>query len=482
MTSTAPLPAPSRASEAAPTGSGHSKWLVFAIVSIALFMSSVDQTIVATGLQTLRRALHTQINWTSWTITAYELGLVVAMPISGRIADQLGRKRVFLMAAVLFTGSSLLCGLSNNIGLLIGLRVAQAVGGAAFMPSASGIIVDLFGKDRSRALGLFSSIFPLGALVGPILGGVLISDWSWRAMFLVNVPIGVAFTLLAARYLPDSVPRRGRTDIAGAVLLGGAVLGSMLAITKLGDAGGTPVSTAFALPMLGAAACGAYFWWRSGRMDQPLIPMHLLKGRVFGAMNLINFVWGSCAIGFGALVPLYAQDQYHLSPLASGTLLTARAVGEIALAGLTSFLLHRTGYRAPMMVGFLLVAVGLVLLTVHPLVGGPYGWLSFGAALTGVGIGISAPASNNATLEFSPDDIGAISGLRGATRQSGAIIGVAVTTSVVARSANEGAMLGHSFLVLAVLLALLIPLVLIVPDGPRAWGRRPRSGALDQWK
>jgi EmrB/QacA subfamily drug resistance transporter len=459
--------------------SDPSKWLIFAIVSIALFMMSVDVTIVSTGLQTIRQSLHTQINWATWTVTAYELGLVVSMPISGRISDQLGRKKVFLVAAVVFVTASFLCGLANSIGVLIALRVVQAVGGAAFMPTASGLIADIFGKDKQRALGLFSSIFPLGALVGPVLGGILISSWSWRGIFLVNVPVGLLFTVLAAWYLPSSQPRGGRTDIAGALLLGGTVLSAMLAITRLGDPGGTPASVTFAIPFLLSFLLGWLFWWRSGRMEQPLIPMHLLRGKVFGAMNLINFLWGASAIGFAALVPLYAQVRYHISPLSSGTLLTARAIGEIALAGVTSFLLHRIGYRLPLIVGLGFIISGLVLLYVHPLVLGPYGWLAFAAGLTGIGIGISAPAANNATLEFSPNDIGAISGLRGATRQSGAIIGVAVTSAVVARSANEALTLGACFTVLAVILAAIVPLVLIIPDGARArrnpGGRRALS-------
>ena len=287
-------------------------------MSIALFMMSVDVTIVSTGLQTIRQSLHTQINWATWTVTAYELGLVVSMPISGRISDQLGRKKVFLVAAVVFVTASFLCGLANTIGMLIALRVVQAMGGAAFMPTASGLIADIFGKDKQRALGLFSSIFPLGALVGPLLGGILISSWSWRGIFLVNVPVGLLFTVLAAWYLPSSQPRGGRTDIAGALLLGGTVLSAMLAITRLGDPGGTPASLTFAIPFLLSFLLGWLFWWRSGRMEQPLIPMHLLRGKVFGAMNLINFLWGASAIGFAALVPLYAQVRYHISPLSSG--------------------------------------------------------------------------------------------------------------------------------------------------------------------
>jgi EmrB/QacA subfamily drug resistance transporter len=450
-----------------------SRWVIFGIVSIALFMSSLDSTIVSTGLPTLRRALDAKINWASWTMTGYQLGLVVAMPVAGRISDQLGRKRVFVAAAVLFTTASLACGLADNIDLLIGLRVLQAIGGAAFMPSASGMVVDAFGKDRNRALGMFSSIFPMGALIGPVAGGIILTEWSWRGIFLVNVPVGVVFTLLAVRYLPKSPAKGGRADILGALLLGGSILGLMLAITSIGDHGVSIASPNFAVPLLISVACVAGFVWQMSHRAEPLIPLHLLRGKVFGAMNLINFVWGACAIGFGSLVPLFAEERYGLTPLAAGTLLTARAFGEITLAIIAALLIQRTGYRLPIMIGSAFIAVGLALIGTRPDTLAPYVWLALWAALTGLGTGLSAPAANNASLELSPNDVGAITGLRGAARQGGAIIGVALTTSIVARSAHQAITLGHSFYVFAGLLVLVIPLVLVVPDGIRVRRRVP---------
>lgn len=456
----------------APLGPSGRRWVIFAIASIALFMSSLDGTIVATGLPTLRRELHAGINWTSWTMTAYQLGLVVGMPIAGRVADNLGRKRVFLGAAVLFTTSSLLCGLASNIDVLIGLRVLQAAGGSAFMPAASGIVMDVFGQDRQRALGLFSSIFPLGALVGPIAGGIILTTWSWRGVFLVNVPIGVAFTLLAWRYLPASGRRAGRPDMAGALLMGGGVLGLMLAITDLGSKTAGISSPSFLLPFAFAVLCGWAFLRRCMRVADPLIPPHLLKGRAFAASNAVNVVWGACAIGFGSLVPLFAEDRYHLSPLSSGTLLTARAIGEIVLAISASVLIHRTGYRLPIIAGIGLIAAGLAMIATTPDIVSPYVWLTVGSTLTGLGTGLSAPAANNASIELAPDDVGAITGLRGAARQGGAILGITLVTSAAAHTGHEVAALAQSFFVLSALLACMVPLVFLIPDG-----RRPRRRA-----
>jgi EmrB/QacA subfamily drug resistance transporter len=448
------------------TAEGRAPWLLFAIASIALFMSSLDGTIVSTGLPTIRRALGTSINWASWTMTAYQLGLVIAMPIAGRVADTLGRKRVFVAAALLFTSSSLLCGLANSIWVLIGLRVLQATGGAAFMPAASGIVMDTFGESKHKALGLFSSIFPLGALVGPVAGGLILASWSWRGVFLVNVPIGAAFTLLAWKYLPPSERRPARPDVRGALLMGATVLGVMVAVSNLGNPGTGVTSAAFGLPFCFAIVCGWAFVHHCSRSEDPLIPIQLLKGRAFAAVNSINFVWGACAIGFGSLVPLFSEDRYGLSPLAAGTLLTARAIGEILLAISASVLINRTGYRLPIIGGITLIAGGLAMIATPPHAGlSPYLWLTLGATLTGLGTGLSAPAANNASIELAPDDVGAITGLRGAARQGGAIIGIALATSLAAHTGHEAATLARSFFVLAALLACMAPLVYLAPDG-----------------
>ncbi len=471
-------PAPAEGRQApgpADSRQGGAPWLVFAVCSIALFMSSLDGTIVATGLPTLNRALHAGLNWTSWTMTAYQLGLVVAMPIAGRVADNLGRKRVFLGAAVLFTTSSLLCGMAGNIGLLIALRVLQAAGGAAFMPAASGIVMEIFPpQHRQKALGMFSSIFPLGALVGPIIGGIILTTWTWRGVFLVNVPIGAAFTLLAWKVLPSTGRRQIRPDLAGAFLMGGAALGLMLAVTDIGNKSAGLTSPSVLLPAIVAVALGRQFLRHCSRVEDPLIPVHLLRGRVFPASNAINLVWGACAIGFGSLVPLFAEERYGLSPLASGTLLTARAIGEILLAVTASVLIHRTGYRLPIIAGIALISGGLVMIASPAQLVSPYLWLTVGATLTGLGTGLSAPAANNASIELAPDDVGAITGLRGAARQGGAIIGISLATSVAAHTGHEVATLTKSFFLLAVLLAAMVPLVFVIPDGRRARRARPQ--------
>ncbi|HXB50104.1 MAG TPA: MFS transporter [Streptosporangiaceae bacterium] len=450
--------------------STRGRFAIFAIVSIALMMSSVDQTIVATALPAIQHDLAAQVNWSSWTITIYALGQVLVMPLAGKMGDQYGRKRIFLGAAALFTAASLCCGLATNIYLLIVLRAIQAIGGGAFMPSATGIVTETFGENRDRAVGLFSSIFPIGGIIGPILGGVFVSYWSWRGIFLVNIPIGVVLLVLAAVFIPDIAPRPDQhLDIRGIVLLGSMLLAAMLGIGYLGGAGSNAASWHFVVPEVIAVAAGTAFVRHAGRARSPFISLRFITGRGFGVMNLLNFLYGGAVLGFAPLVPLYAQERYGLSALAAGTLLTARAVGMIATAGLAVYLLRRTGYRWPIAVGFTLAAIGLVATAASPHGLSTYGWLVLATGICGVGMGISTPASNNATLQLAPEHTAAVAGLRGMFRQSGAITAVSITASVVARSANPGIAQAHVFVVFAAVLIGSLPLVFLVPEHRGRW-------------
>jgi EmrB/QacA subfamily drug resistance transporter len=443
--------------------------LIFAIVSIGLFMASIDQTIVATALPAIQRELHTQINWSGWTITIYALGQVVAMPMAGKISDMYGRKRVFLISAAVFTASSLCCGFAGNIYLLLLPRAVQALGGGAFMPSATGIVSDHFGRERDRAVGMFTSILPVGGIIGPIIGGVFVSYWSWRGIFLVNVPIGIVLIVLVAKFIPASSARAAsRIDARGIALLAVAILTAMFGITYLGSGRIPLYSPVFLISEAIAAAAGWMFIQHSRRHIAPFVPYRLLRGRGFGVMNVINLIYGAAALGFAALVPLYAQERYGIQPLGGGTLLTARAVGMISVAGLAVMALRRTGYRLPMIAGFVVLAGGLFMMSSAPALS-PYAWLAIAAGITGCGMGLSVPASNNASLQLAPDQIAAIAGLRGMFRQSGSIIAVSVTTALIARSSDPGIAQARVFVVFACLLVAILPLVWLVPDHHGNW-------------
>ncbi len=443
---------------------------MFATVSLALFMASIDQTIVATALPTLQHDLHTQVNWSSWTITAYALGQVVAMPLAGRISDLYGRKRVFLLAVALFTVASMCCGLVDNIYILIALRAVQALGGGSFIPAATGIVTREFGPDRDRAVGLFASIFPIGGVVGPVLGGIFVTYLSWRWIFLVNVPIGIVMIISGLILIPrgERSPT-AKLDLVGVGLLATTLLAAMIGIANLGVGSTSFAAPGVVGPELVAVIGGVLFFRHAGRATDPFIPLRLLVGRNFGVMNVFNFLVGAAALGFGALVPLYAEQRYGIRTLEAGTLLTARAVGMMAVAGLAVLALRRTGYRLPIIVGSSLVALGLLTMALVPTGSFAYWGLSIGAGITGLGMGVSIPATNNAVLNLAPEDTAGITGLRGMFRQAGAITGISVTTAVLARSADPGVAQAWSFVTFAVIMVCTIPLVFLIPDHRGRW-------------
>jgi MFS family permease len=322
---------------------------------------------------------------------------------------------------------------------------------------------------------MFTSIFPLGSMAGPIFGGIIITHWSWREIFLINVPIGVVLFVLALRVLPHSEPKgTSRTDYPGIALLALFTGSLMGAITVLGTERlpfGQELTTPAFLATGGAFLLSiAAFARHLRRAEAPIIPLGLLRKRSFGTMNLLNFVFGGSVVGFGALIPLYAQERYHVLPLQSGTLLTARSFGAVLVAGATSMALRRIGYRLPMAVGFATAVAGLFLLAVSPPNLSTYGWLAFGSALMGLGNGMAAPATNNAILALAPTDVAVIAGLRGSFRQLGGIVAISITTALVTRNtAHPGLEFAHCFIAFAILILLVSPLIFTVPERRADW-------------
>jgi EmrB/QacA subfamily drug resistance transporter len=446
---------------------------IFAVVAMALLMSSLDGTIVATALHAIQHGLHSTINWTAWVITAYSVGQVLALSLSGKLSDRIGRRRFFLISAVVFAGASLCCGLATNIYLLIALRAVQAAGGSGFTPSATGIITDNFGSARDKAVGLFGSIFPVGSMIGPIFGGLFVSYWTWRGIFFVNVPIGILLIVLCLRFVPrdrmDPDRQRRPMDLTGMTLLGVGVLALMLGVSYLGEVGASPASPFFIGPVIVGLLGLAQFARHIRRAQNPFIAPRLIAGRGFGAVNVINILYGGSVAGLLALVPLYAVDRYQISVLGSGTLLTAEGVAVITMSSLAAMGLRRTGYRQPLYVGSIFIAIGFVGLAIHPIGLSPYGWLAVTAGLVGIGVGISSPASRNAGLQLAPDQSPALAALRSTGRQIGQILAVSITTTIIAQSASSGELQAKVFIIFAVLLVLCLPVIAVVPEHRGSW-------------
>ena len=445
---------------------------VFATIALALMMMSIDSTIVATALHALQQGLDTSINWAGWTLTGYSFGFALMLPIAGKLSERLGRRRVFIGSVVVFTLASLGCALANDIGTLIALRVLQAAGGAGFTPSATGLIVDHFGDARDRFVSLFGSIFPIGAMIGPVFGGLCVAYWSWRGVFFVNVPFGIAIVVLALRYIPRDRPRsrggRGRMDFAGMALLGLTLLAGMLAINLLGEKGIS--AAAFAATLMVAVLAAVLFVVRIRRAAQPFIAPRLVYGTGFGAVNAVNAIFGGMSVGAMALVPLYATNRYGIDVLAAGSLLIAQGVAAIVFSLLATWGLRRTGYRRPLYLGVLAIALGMLGTALHPPLGvAPYPWLIGATFLVGVGVGVVNPASRNAGLQLAPQNASTLAAMRTLFLQIGVIATVSVATAALAVAGNPGAMQAWIYGAMAAVLVLALPLVSRVPDHRGAW-------------
>jgi EmrB/QacA subfamily drug resistance transporter len=448
--------------------------LVFFIIALALMMMAIDGTIVATVLHTLQRGLGTTINWAGWTITAYSFGFVLMLPISGKLAERYGRRRVFIGSVIAFTLASLCCGLADNIFVLIALRALQAAGGAGFTPSATGIIVDHFGDARDRAVSLFGSIFPIGAMIGPIFGGLFVSYWSWRWVFYVNIPIGIVVVALALRHIPHDRPRtkktRSQPDFPGILLLGLGILTGMLAVSFLGEQGTQAGSFTF-VGLFAAAVLSIWSFFRHiGRSSHPFIAPRLIRGPGFGVVNLVNSVFGGISQGAVALIPLYAANRYGIDALGAGTLLIAQGAAAVIFSVMSALALRRTGHRLPLRVGSVIIILGLVLIAVRPPADiSPYVWLAVATFLVGAGGGIINPPSRNAGLQLAPESSSTLAALRTLSLQTGSISAISIVTAALASSADPGLLQAWTYAVGALILLVALPLISRVPEHHGRW-------------
>ncbi|MBX7124033.1 MAG: MFS transporter [Opitutaceae bacterium] len=448
--------------------------VVFAIVALTLLMVSIDSTIVATALHALQNAMDTTVNWAGWTLTSYSFGYALMLPISGALSERYGRRRVFLGSVIAFTAASLLCGLADNIAVLIALRAIQAGGGAGFMPSATAIIVDYFGDARDRAVSLFGSILPIGAMIGPLFGGLFVTYWSWRGVFFVNVPLGIAVVAAALRYIPrDPIRRRAksfRLDIAGMVMLGSGLLMGMLAVSHLGGADVHLLSLSFMFPAIVSIGSVWMFLRHIARTTAPFISPELIRGPNFGAVNLVNVIYTGMTLGAVALIPLYGTTRYHLNAFDSGTLLLAQGIASVVVSLVAALTLRRTGHRLPLYVGSIIVVGGMVLLAVPPAIGiSPHAWLATAAGVTGIGIGAINPASRNAGLQLAPERSSTLAALRSLALQIGSIITVSTTTAILSSVNVPGMAQAWVYAVMAVMFVAALPLISRIPEHHGSW-------------
>jgi EmrB/QacA subfamily drug resistance transporter len=353
------------ASQPASDGFTHRQILVIMSgLMMGMFLASLDQTIVSTALPTIVGDFR-HSNLLSWVITAYLLASTASTPIWGKAGDLYGRKRLFQLAIVVFVAASALCGLSRNIFELIAFRGLQGIGGGGLLSLAFAIIGDVIPpRERGRYQGYFGAVFGVSSVVGPLAGGFAVDHLTWRYIFYVNLPLGIAALIVTNRVLRLPVRKRVvNIDWWGAILLVAGVSCILLAVQLGGTSDPWGSGQVIGLFVLGALVL-AGFALREAAAPEPILPLGLFRLRIFTVSNIISFVSGVAMFGALAFLPQYLQLVHGVSATESGLLLLPLLVGLLAMSISSGIYISRTGrYRWFPLAGTIIVTIGLALLS-----------------------------------------------------------------------------------------------------------------------
>jgi EmrB/QacA subfamily drug resistance transporter len=464
------------------------RWSALALIVTAQFMVILDVAIVNVALPSIKSDLGFSQANLQWVISAYAIMFGGALLLGGRLADLLGRRRLFIAGLALFATSSLLCGLAWSETSLIGFRGVQGLGGALLAPAALSLLMTTFaeGRERNLALGIYGAASGSGAAAGVLLGGILTSYLSWSWIFFINVPVGVAAIALTPILLRESRADSAHRhfDFPGAVSITAGLMLLVYATTRAtSDGWGAPVTLGL---FAGAAALVLAFVTIELRSPSPLLPLRIFRSRTLTGANIAMAIVGGVAFSEFFLLTQYLQDVLHDSAVESGVAFLAFALTVVLVSNLAQLIVGRVGIRPTLTAGLLISAVSVAWLARLP-VDGHYFWDIFpGFVLGGAGMGLSfVPVTIAGLTGVERSDAGVASGLINTSRQIGGALGIAAVSAVAATAtgnyvsahgvaATSGAALDHGFQTgLYVLTGLLVVGALIVAMLIRP--ARPRS-------
>jgi EmrB/QacA subfamily drug resistance transporter len=408
------------------------KWLILTSVSLGSLMATLDGSIVNVALPALQADFGIDLTTVEWVVVAYLLVVGSLLLTFGRLGEVLSFKRVYLGGFAIFTAASVCCGLSPNEGWLIAFRVVQAVGAAMIMSMGPAIVARTFpANERGRALGLNGISVALGLSLGPALGGILTQDASWRAIFWINVPIGIFAIAWAARILPPEKGRQGQSfDVLGAVLSGVALFALLLALSE-GQAWGWTSPAIIGL-LVAFVVLGVAFVHTELHAPQPMIDLKLFSIRPFSA-GLVSVVVAFAGLFTATfLLPFLLQQGRGFDPIEAGLLLTPLPITVAVVAPFSGAASDRLGPRLPATAGMVIMVVGLLSLTQLP-INFTLLDLTWRLVLLGIGQGLFMSPNSSAVLGSVPRNrVGTASGTLAQMRVDGQAVGIALSTAVVA--------------------------------------------------
>ena len=403
------------------------------VCCLSLFIVGLDVTVVNVALPSIGSDLGTGISGLQWTIDAYTVVLASLLMLSGSIGDRFGRRRVFMLGLAVFVTASGLCSLAPNVGFLVAFRVLQAVGASMLNPVALSIVTNTFTdpRERAQAIGAWASVFGISMALGPVIGGTLVSTLDWRAIFWVNIPVGLLALVLTLRFIPESqAPRARRFDPLGQVLVIVVLAALTSGIIEAPDRGWTSAATlvTFAVSALALAALLVH----EPRRRDPLIDLRFFRSIPFSAATVMAIAAFSAFGGFLFLNTLYLQEVRDLSPVQAGLATLPLALMTVVCAPLSGRIVGRRGPRLPLAIAGTFLLVGCLMLT-GLATDTPLAWIFAAYVVFGIGFGfVNAPITNAAVSGMPRAQAGVAAAVTSTSRQIGQTLGVAVVGAIVA--------------------------------------------------
>lgn len=407
------------------------KWWILANVSVGVFMATLDGSIANVGLPTIAGTFHVSVGVVQWVVTAYLLTICAMLPIVGKLSDLLGRGRLFNVGFLIFSVGSALCGLSGSVGMLIGMRVLQAVGASLLMANSQGIVATTFGpRERGRAMGITGTMVSLGSLSGPAVGGVLIDRFGWPAIFWVNVPIGLAGFVAGLLLLPER--RAGGTrepfDLLGSGLFVVGITTLLYTVSRAETRGWTSPQTLGELAAAVAVLILFYLW--ETRTDHPMLDFSLYRIRMFLTGSVAAFLSFVSLFCVNIMMPFFLQNVMHCPPDITGYVMAAYPLTMAVVAPVAGWLSDRIGPYVLTTGGLALNTVGFVSLNLLSPWVSPWA-VAAHLAIFGVGHGMFQSPNNASLMGAVPRSrVGLAGGLNALTRNLGMVFGISLSVSL----------------------------------------------------
>ncbi len=457
-----------------------------AIVSIGLFMTTLDNLVVTTALPSIRRSLGASIQSLEWTVNAYTLTFAVLLLTGAALGDRFGRRRMFAVGLTLFTAASAAAALATTTDALIAARALQGFGAAIVLPLTLTLLSEAVAPERrGMALGIWGGVSGLGVAIGPLVGGAVVSGISWHWIFWINVPVGLVLVPLALTRLTESRGPAPSLDLRGLALIGPGLLGITYAAIR-GQALGWTSATIVTSFAVGIAFVIAFVAWEL-RTPVPMLPMRFFRSRGFAATNGLSFAMFFGVFGAIFLLAQFFQTTQGYSPLQAGLRTLPWTGMPMIVAPIAGVLSDRIGPRPLMAVGLALqaAAIGWLAVIITPQVA--YGHLIVPFILAGTGMAlVFAPSANAVLSAVRTQEAGQASGAANAIRELGGVIGVAVLASVFSAHGSyvspqaftdgltAGLPVGAVVLAIGALIALLVPKLAPAPE-PHASPEREKA-------